>query len=266
MNAFQELFQRKQQGVLSVYFTAGYPRLESTGKIIRSLVHHGVDMIEVGIPYSDPLADGPVIQHSSMMAIRNGISIKKIFEQLNEVQAGAVPLVLMGYLNPVLQYGFERFCRDAAAAGVSGLILPDLPVELYETEYQRVVEAAGLSFIFLVTPETSEERIRKMDALSTGFIYAVSSSSITGSATNFDAQQTYFKRLRDLQLQNPVLAGFGIRDARTFAEAGRYTAGAIIGTAFIQALEKGTGEEVVVENFINSILDPSETKKSNFVE
>lgn len=215
------------------------------------------------MPYSDPLADGPVIQQSSVAALRNGISIKKILEQLKEskeerAKMKKVPLVLMGYLNPVMQYGFEEFCRDARDAGVSGIILPDLPLPEYESEYKKIVEENGLSFIFLITPETSVERIRKIDELSSAFIYAVSSSSTTGSDTNFEKQAVYFKKLRDLNLKNKVLIGFGIRDRHTFDHACEYATGAIIGTAFIKALEKQPDENVAVEGFLNSIL-PAKT-------
>ena len=206
MSRIQDLFQQKKgKKVLNVYCTAGYPQLDSTLEIMQALQQHGADLIELGIPYSDPLADGPVIQASGSQALQNGMSIAHLFEQLkgfrNKIQ---VPVVLMGYLNPVLQYGFERFCADAAGVGVDGLILPDLPMHEFETEYGAVIKKYNLDFIFLVTPETSEERIRKVDALSTGFIYAVSSSSTTGGDKDFLLTEGYLQKLQAMQLHNPV--------------------------------------------------------------
>ena len=207
------------------------------------------------MPYSDPLADGPVIQNSSMKALQNGMTIKVLFEQLKSNGAAIqVPLVLMGYLNPVLQYGFENFCADAANVGVSGIILPDLPIAEYESEYQKTLTKYNLNFIFLITPETSEERIRKIDSLSEGFIYAVSSSSITGSDTNMNAQESYFERISKMRLKNPVLIGFGIRDHDTFKQACKFAAGAIIGTAYIKAIENTTDISEATGTFLNSIL------------
>src|SRR5579871_1780921 len=190
MSRLQELFKRKKNNVLNVYCTAGYPTLESTTAIIKTLQDNGADLVEIGMPYSDPLADGPVIQASSSIALHNGMTIKKLFEQLNDYHssplgAEGLPVILMGYMNPVLQYGFEKFCKDAAAVGVDGLILPDLPEYEFETEYGAIIKKHGLDFIFLVTPETSEERVKKLDELSTGFLYAVSSSSTTGKDKNF---------------------------------------------------------------------------------
>jgi tryptophan synthase alpha chain len=207
------------------------------------------------MPYSDPLADGPVIQNSSVKALQNGMTIKKLFEQLNTVKDKIkIPLILMGYLNPVLQYGFKRFCEEAKNAGISGIILPDLPVSEYENEYQNILKENQLDFIFLITPETSEERIRKIDLLSKGFIYAVSSSSITGKNTDINAQENYFRRIQGMDLNNKVLIGFGIRDHRTFQAAGKYSAGAIIGTAYIKAIENAENIDIVTERFCNSIL------------
>lgn len=262
MNRIRKLFSDKQKNILSIYFTAGFPQLNDTGKILHALQNHGADLIEIGIPYSDPLADGPVIQQSSMTAIQNGISIKKIFEQLNEISSNSslrnenVPFILMGYLNPVLQYGFEKFCSNAKASGVDGIILPDLPVYEYEREYKEIFKQHNLSFTFLITPDTSEERIRKIDELSDGFIYAVSSSSITGTYRDISAQESYFKRLKNLRLKNEILIGFGIKDNHTFASACKYAAGAIIGTAYIKALENSQDIEAGTKNFLNSILQP----------
>ena len=262
MNPIAELFSKKNKNILSIYFTAGFPQLQDTEKILDALQKHGADIIEIGMPYSDPLADGPVIQNSSMKALKNGMTIKVLFEQLNHFKNSnplkeSVPLILMGYLNPVMQYGFERFCVDAKEVGISGIILPDLPIEEYENEYQRFFLENNLSFIFLITPETSEERIRKIDAISNGFIYAVSSSSITGRDTDMSAQENYFKRIKNMNLNNEVLIGFGIRDHQTFAQACQYTAGAIIGTAYIKSIEKAGDIEENTKNFLNSILRAS---------
>ncbi len=259
MNKIEKLFSGKNKNVLSIYFTAGFPQLNDTAKVLTALQNNGADLIEIGIPYSDPLADGPVIQNSGMKAIENGMTIKTLFEQLHqfneaENRHASVPLILMGYLNPVLQFGFEGFCEEAKKVGISGIILPDLPIQEYENDYKSVIEKNGLSFIFLITPETSEERIRKIDALTSGFIYAVSSSSITGSDTNMNAQETYFQRIKDLSLKNNVLIGFGIRDHETFNLAGKYAAGAIIGTAYINKIEKASDIDKATKEFLNSIL------------
>jgi len=249
------LFKRKHERILNIYCTAGYPQLDSTFKIMKSVLDNGADIIELGMPYSDPLADGPVIQASSTIAIANGMTIKKLFEQLkgfrNEIQ---IPVILMGYLNPVLQYGFEKFCADAAAVGIDGLIIPDLPEYEFETEYGAVIKRYGLDFIFLVTPETSEERIKKLDELSTGFLYAVSSSSTTGSDKNMTDVNSYLQKLKSLQLHNSILVGFGIKDKQTFDEACRYANGAIIGSAFVKALEGSENEEDSVKQFLKSVL------------
>ncbi len=255
MNAIQKLFEKKNKNILSIYFTAGFPQLNDTEIILNALQRHGADIIEIGMPYSDPLADGPVIQCSSMKALQNGMTIKKLFEQLanakNEIK---IPLILMGYLNPVLQYGFKKFCLDAKNARISGIILPDLPILEYEKEYQKVSEEYGLYFIFLITPETSEERIRKIDSLSSGFIYAVSSSSITGKNTDMKAQENYFRRIENMNLKNNILIGFGIRDHQSFHQACQHAAGAIIGTAYIKALENAENIDLVTERFCSSIL------------
>jgi tryptophan synthase alpha chain len=255
MNSIQKLFSEKEKNILSIYFTAGFPHLNDTGIILSSLQKHGADLMEVGMPYSDPLADGPVIQASSTKALQNGMTIKKLFEQLNSVKEKIkVPLILMGYLNPVLQYGFNKFCADAKNAGISGIILPDLPISEYETDYQKTFEENELDFIFLITPETSEERIRKIDSLSRGFIYAVSSSSITGKNTDMKAQENYFKRIESLNLRNKILVGFGIRDHKTFTQACEHTAGAIIGTAYINAIKNAEDIDNATNVFLNSIL------------
>jgi tryptophan synthase alpha chain len=261
MNRIKKLFSEKNKNILSIYFTAGFPKLNDTGKILSALQKHGADLIEIGMPYSDPLADGPVIQQSSMIALNNGITIKKLFEQLENCRNDIhVPLILMGYLNPVMQYGIEEFCRDAHNAGIDGIILPDLPLYEYENEYKSVFEKFNLDFIFLITPETTADRIRKIDELSSGFIYAVSSSSITGTDKNMDAQEQYFQRLEDMKLKNPVMVGFGIKDFQTFSQACRHTAGAIIGTAYIKAIENSVDIGLDTSKFLNSILRPQSVR------
>jgi tryptophan synthase alpha chain len=265
MSRIAELFKRKKERVVNIYCTAGYPQLDSTLKIMKALQDNGADMIELGMPYSDPLADGPIIQASSTIALTNGMTIKKLFEQLNDFRKSppptggdlggfTIPVILMGYMNPVLQYGFEKFCADAAAVGIDGLILPDLPEYEFETEYGSIIKKYGLDFIFLVTPETSEERIKKLDELSTGFLYAVSSSSTTGSDKNMTDVNIYLQKLKSLQLRNSILVGFGIKDKKTFDAACRYANGAIIGSAFVKALEGVKDEEVVVKQFLKSVF------------
>ena len=250
----QELFKQKNSKVLNVYCTAGYPQLNSTIEVIRALQENGADIIELGMPYSDPLADGPVIQQSSSIALANGMTIKKLFEQLKDLRKEiSIPVVLMGYMNPVLQYGFEKFCADAAKAGIDGLILPDLPEHEFETEYDAIIKKHGLDFIFLVTPETSEERLKKLDKLSTGFLYAVSSSSTTGADKNMTDVKGYLQKLKALGLKNPVLVGFGIKDRSTFEAACANANGAIIGTAYIKALAEPGNVADLTRKFLESI-------------
>lgn len=254
MSRLQELFATKNKNVLNVYCTAGYPELNSTLKLMKALQQNGVDIIELGMPYSDPLADGPVIQASGSKALENGMTITVLFDQLKDLRKEiTVPVVLMGYMNPVLQYGFEKFCKDAAALGVDGLILPDLPEFEFENEYGAIIKQYGLDFIFLVTPETSEQRVRKLDQLSSGFLYAVSSSATTGQDKDFNAVEKYLQRLQSMQLQNPVLVGFGIKDKETFDSACKYASGAIIGTAFIKELEKGIDIDSTIQSFIGQL-------------
>ncbi len=254
MSRLANLFASKQKNILNVYCTAGYPHLNSTIDMIAALTENGVDIIELGMPYSDPLADGPVIQQSGNIALANGMTIAVLFEQLKTLrQVSNIPLILMGYMNPVLQYGFEKFCKEAASVGVDGLILPDLPEYEFETEYGAIIKANGLDFIFLVTPETSEERVRKLDELSTGFLYAVSSSATTGKDKDFDAVETYLQRLASMSLKNPVLVGFGIKDRPTFQSACKHANGAIIGTAFIQALEGTSDLKATVKQFLATV-------------
>jgi len=254
MSRIKNLFQKKTNKILNVYCTAGYPLLNSTIEIMKALQENGADMIELGMPYSDPLADGPVIQQSSSVALANGMTIKKLFEQLKDFRKQiSLPVLLMGYMNPILQYGFEKFCADAASVGVDGLILPDLPEHEFETEYGAIIKKHGLDFIFLVTPETSEKRIKKLDELSTGFLYAVSSSSTTGSDKNMTDVKAYLQRLKSLQLKNPVLVGFGIKDKTTFEAACANANGAIIGTAYIKALAEPGNLADITRKFLETV-------------
>lgn len=256
MSRIQNIFQKKDHNVLNVYCTAGFPQLNSTIEVMKALEENGADIIELGMPYSDPLADGPVIQQSSLVALANGMTIKKLFEQLKNLRKEiSIPVLLMGYMNPILQYGFEKFCADAAAVGVDGLILPDLPEHEFETEYGAIIKKNGLDFIFLVTPETSESRIKKLDSLSTGFLYAVSSSSTTGKDKNMTDVTSYLQKLKQLNLKNPLLVGFGIRDKATFDAACAHANGAIIGTAYIKALTDVRNIGDITKEFLQSIKD-----------
>ena len=249
MNRLDELFERKKKDVLAVYFTAGYPMLNDTVLIIQSLTKEGADIIEIGMPFSDPLADGPVIQESSRVALENGMSIKLLFQQLKKVtsdrgQVTGVPLVLMGYLNPVLQFGVDKFLEACVTAGISGVILPDLPVEVYEREYKAKFEKSGVHFIFLITPTSPEHRVRKIASLTKGFLYLVSSSATTGGKKSFSEDQlSALKRVSDYKLEIPILTGFGIHDRETFLAASEHTSGAVIGTAFLKELHIDSSSE-----------------------
>ncbi len=261
MNRLDKLFATKKTNVLNIYCTAGYPHLNSTNEVIAALQNSGADIIELGMPYSDPLADGEVIQQSSAVALQNGMTIEVLFNQLRDIRNtppaggdGGTPVILMGYMNPILQFGLEKFCAAAKAVGVDGVILPDLPMYEFETIYKPMFDKAGLDFIFLVTPETSEERIRKIDSLCSGFLYAVSSSSTTGKNKAIEEQEDYFKKLQSMNLKNPVLVGFGIKDKQTFEAASRYTNGAIIGSAYIKALEKSTDIAQTTKDFLKNII------------
>jgi tryptophan synthase alpha chain len=255
MSRITSLFQRKQSRVLNIYTTAGFPRLSDTLQVMQALQQNGADLIELGMPYSDPLADGPVIQESSGQALANGMTLSVLFEQLKHMRSTIeVPVILMGYMNPVLQYGFERFCADAAAVGVDGLILPDLPEYEFETEYGAIIHKYGLDFIFLVTPETSEKRLRKLDELSSGFLYAVSSSSTTGGNTQMADISEYLERLQAMNLKNPVLVGFGIKDKATFEAACAHANGAIIGSAFIKAIGAAMDVNQATKEFLGEVL------------
>ena len=255
MNRLDKLFRTKKKNILSIYFTAGYPSLESVEEIILQLEKNGADMIEIGIPYSDPLADGPVIQESSRIAIDNGMTLNKLFLQLEGIRKKTqIPLLLMGYINPVIQFGFERFCRTVSEKGIDGIIIPDLPVQEYFKNYSEAAESNNLKNIFLVTPDTSSSRIREIDGLSTGFIYLVSSSSITGKTGSFgDEHLEYFKRISEMKLKNPVMAGFGIHDHKTLTQVFSFGFGAIIGSAYMRAISGNKSLVNMTAKFFESI-------------
>jgi len=248
MNRIDKLFQNRQGDILSVFFTAGYPNLDSTGEIIMNLAKAGADMIEIGMPFSDPLADGPVIQGSSRKALQNGMSIKLLFKQLDGIRDRiTIPMLLMGYINPVLKFGMENFCRKCSETGIDGIIIPDLPPDIFMDQFSGLFEKHNLYNIQLVTPQSDFERIRMIDSVSKGFLYLVSSFSVTGRKEGFtEYQMSYFKRIRDMNLKNPGLIGFGISDKRTFKEACSMAQGAIIGSAFVRMLnEDGSGFETI---------------------
>jgi tryptophan synthase alpha chain len=238
MNRIDQLFQETKERILSVYFTAGYPALNDTVRVINALEKAGVDMIEIGVPFSDPMADGPVIQASGAKALQNGMSVKTLFTQLAGVRSTvSIPLVLMGYLNPIMQFGFEHYCEEATRCGIDGLIIPDLPFSEYLESYKPIADRHGLHVIMLITPETSEERIRLIDEHTSGFTYMVSSASVTGTKRVFsDTNIDYFRRVNAMQLKNPRLIGFGISNKETFDAACREASGAIIGSRFITLL------------------------------
>ncbi len=248
MNRINQLFERKNKNILSVYFTAGFPKLEDTLTTLECLQTNGVDLVEVGVPFSDPLADGIVIQNSSQQALKNGMSIRKLFEQLTSVREKInIPLVMMGYLNPIMQFGFEAFCAECSRVGVDAMIIPDLPMSDYLNQYKAIAEKYGLEFIFLITPETSDERIREIDSHTNGFIYMVSSAAVTGTQSSFDSKVDYFNRINSMNLKNPRLIGFGISNKATLDAVNEYSSGAIIGSAFIKALNETQNVEKGVD-------------------
>lgn len=253
MNRIKQKLQENKK-IISIYFSAGYPNLDDTVQIIKELENSGVDMIEIGLPFSDPLADGPVIQESSTRALQNGMTTQLLFDQLSDIRESVkIPLIIMGYFNPVMQYGVEAFCKKCQEIGIDGIILPDLPVAIFVAEYQELFKKYGLINIFLITPQTSDDRIRYIDSVSDGFIYMVSSASVTGgNSAEFGVNENnYFKRIADMKLHNPQIVGFGIHNKATFEQATQFAKGAIIGSAFINDLtEKGI---MNINSFIDSI-------------
>lgn len=255
MNRINKLFQQKKEGILSIYFCAGTPTLDGTAETIRTLQDHGVDMIEIGIPFSDPMADGAVIQGAATHALRNGMSLKLLFEQLKEIrQTVGIPLILMGYLNPIMQFGFENFCRKCAEYGIDGCIIPDLPYREYMEHYRETAQRYDVKIIMLITPETDDERIRQIDAHTDGFIYMVSSAATTGAQQSFDEQkQTYFRHIHSMGLRNPCMIGFGISNAETFRSACENASGAIIGSKFVSLLEEEGKPGPAIEKLLKAL-------------
>lgn len=254
MNSIKQLLENKSSNVLSIYFTSGYPELNDTIPVIQELSNSGVDFIEVGLPYSDPLADGPTIQDSSQKALQNGVNLDIVFDQLLEIkESNSTPLILMGYLNQMLKYGEEKFCQRVIDCGIDTVILPDLPMVEFENHYQKLFAKYGINNVFLITPLTSEERIRKIDSYTQSFIYMVASSSITGAKGQISQEQlNYFERIKSMNLNSKLIIGFGISDHETFSKACQYANGAIIGSAFIKYLGNNTIEQI--PNFIDSIV------------
>ena len=246
-NRINTLFENKKQNILSLYFTAGFPNLDDTLTILKGLEESGVDLIEIGFPYSDPLADGPVIQESSGKAIENGMTLKLLFEQLKSLRTiTQKPVILMGYLNVVLQFGEKEFIEKCAQVGIDGIIIPDMPLHYFQTNFKELCLKNDVANILLVTPETSNERIKEIDANSSGFIYLVSSNSITGSTNAITFQTDYYKRIQDMNLANPHLIGFGVHDKKSFETVCKFSSGAIIGSAFIKHLSaNGTSKESI---------------------
>lgn len=252
MNRIQTKLQENKK-LLSIYFTAGYPEINDTVSIIEELEKNGVDMIEIGLPFSDPLADGPTIQDSSTKALKNGMTTEVLFNQLKDIRKSvSIPLIIMGYFNPMLQYGVEAFCKKCSEIGIDGLIIPDLPVDVYHETYQDIFDKYGLINVFLITPQTSIERINFIDSVSNGFIYMVSSASVTGSNLGFgNDQETYFERISSMDLKNPQIIGFGISDNKTFTQATNFAKGAIIGSAFIKFISNNSIDDI--PKFVTSI-------------
>lgn len=243
MNRINRLFREKKTNILSIYFCAGAPNADNTAEIITSLEQNGVDMIEIGIPFSDPMADGPVIQEASSVALKNGMSISVLFEQLEGIRKHVdIPLIMMGYLNPIMQYGIEKFCMKCSETGIDGLIIPDLPFSEYMDTFKDITGKHNLKVIMLITPETSEERIKLIDSNTDGFIYMVSSAAVTGTQNEFDyRRQEYFERIRKMNLRNPQMIGFGISNRQTYETASRFAAGCIIGSKFVKLLDRENG-------------------------
>ena len=249
MNRIKQLFEKKQKNILSIYFTAGFPQLNDSCNVIRKLEANGIDLIEIGIPFSDPMADGPTIQESGTIALRNGMTLKVLFEQLKNIRSDVtIPLILMGYLNPIMQYGFENFCKQCKETGIDGAIIPDLPFNDYISQYKPIADKYDIKIVMLITPETSDERIRLIDEHTDGFIYMVSSASTTGAQSNFDdKKQTYFRKINGMNLRNPRLIGFGISNKATLEAAQENASGAIIGSKFITLLKESANIKEAVK-------------------
>jgi len=258
MNRIDQLFQQVKEPVLNIYFTAGFPQLNDTRRVLKAIQEGGAHIVEIGMPYSEPIADGETIQQSNQKALENGMSLQTLFDQLKGMRSEiSVPVILMGYLNPVVQMGVENFCQKCQEVGVDGLILPDLPVEEYHEEYKPIFDRYGLINIFLITPQTSEARIRRIDSISSGFIYMVSSASVTGSTSGISPEmESYFNRVNQMNLTNPRLIGFGIKDQDTFHQASKHASGAIIGSQFIRILEQAQNQDLEsdVIRYIQSVL------------
>ena len=248
MNRINQLFHSNKKDLLSIYFCAGNPTLDGTANVIRTLEKHGVNMIEIGIPFSDPMADGIVIQNAATQALRNGMSLKILFEQLQDIRKEvSIPLILMGYLNPIMQFGFDNFCRQCNECGIDGVIIPDLPFRDYQEHYRPIAERHNVKVIMLITPETSEARVREIDAHTDGFIYMVSSAATTGAQQDFnDQKRAYFKKIEDMHLNNPLMVGFGISNKATFEAACEHASGAIIGSRFVTLLDEEKDPEKAI--------------------
>jgi len=253
MNRIENLLQRKKN-ILNIYLTAGFPNLNDTVEIVQELEKAGVDMVEIGMPFSDPLADGPVIQHSSTVALKNGMKLDLIFSQIEEIRKSSnIPIIMMGYFNQLMRYGEDAFFEKAAKSGVDGLIIPDLPVQIYTESYRDKVKKSGLDMIFLISPQTEDLRIRLLDEASSGFLYVVSSASTTGKSSNMEQEKSYFERIQKMGLRNPLLIGFGISDKKSYNTACSYASGAIIGSAFIRSFEKSENIKQSIQEFIKTI-------------
>ena len=255
MNRINQLFASGKRDILSIYFCAGYPDPDNTAEVIRTLEQNGVGMIEVGIPFSDPMADGPVIQNAAQQALRGGMSLRKLFAQLENIRPGVrIPLLMMGYLNPIMQYGFENFCRDCRDCGIDGCIIPDLPFDDYLADFKPVADRYDIKVVMLITPETSEERIRQIDAHTDGFIYMVSSASTTGAQSAFDAQkQDYFHRIHAMSLRNPRMVGFGISNRATFRAAADNASGGIVGSRFVTLQGETPSPDAAIKRLLEDL-------------
>lgn len=259
MNRIKQLFQTQKANILNIYFTAGYPQLSDTFTILKALQDSGAHMVEIGMPYSDPIADGETIQASSLQALNNGMDIPTLLSQLQDIrQKGiTIPILLMGYFNPILQYGEEAFLQACQSIGIDGLIIPDLPIQVYQQQYHHLFQQYGIYNTFLITPQTTTERIHQIDQLTEGFIYMVSSASTTGAKSSITTnQEEYFQRIHNMNLQNPKLIGFGISNHQTFIQACQSAQGAIIGSAFVQLLSTSSNPTTDIPTFIKSILNP----------